>query len=332
MHWSQALELDTETRMLPFFRRQWFLLSLVGVFALGFCFPQRFAAFANAKTLRNCIVATVLFIMALPLDTKSVALSIWRPWPALLASLVNMCLLPLVAWILSRALVGDMRVGLLVAASVPCTLASAAVWTRRAGGDDTVALLVTAATNITCFLTTPFLLYATTGSEMSAQHQADLARMPIRLALLVVLPMALGQLVRQQRRIGEWSTRQKPLLSTVAQAGILSMVLSGATVCGLKLSETNWLSLAGFPLMCGLALALHVFVLFSGMKLASLAGFSRPQQIAVGIAGSQKTLMVGLDIAISYFGGLAILPMVVYHFIQLFADTVIADRLRSRNV
>ena len=41
--------------------------------------------------------------------------------------------------------------------------------------------------------------------------------------------------------------------------------------------------------------------------------------------------MVGLDIAISYFGGLAILPMVAYHFIQLMADTVIADKLRSRN-
>ena len=67
----------------------------------------------------------------------------------------------------------------------------------------------------------------------------------------------------------------------------------------------------------------------SGSDLSASFGFSRAQQIAVGIAGSQKTLMVGLDIAITYVGGLAILPMVVYHVAQLLADTVIADRLRS---
>ena len=79
------------------------------------------------------------------------------------------------------------------------------------------------------------------------------------------------------------------------------------------------------------ALVLHLAMFYVGLRSAGICGFTRPQQIAVGIAGSQKTLMVGLDIAISYFGGLAILPMVVYHFIQLTTDTLIADRLRSGN-
>jgi len=318
--------------MLLFLKRQWFLLSMVVVFVWGFCFPDQFAVFASARTLRNGIVASVLFIMALPLDAKSIGRSIRRPWPALLASIVNMVLLPLVAWVFSRLLTGDMRIGLLVAASVPCTLASAAVWTRRAGGDDTVAILVTVMTNTTCFLTMPLLLYVTTGSEISAAQQAQLARMPIRLAALVVLPMALAQLLRRLSGIGEWASRNKVVLNTAAQAGTLSMVLSGATICGLKLAGTNWLTLAGLPATCVLALALHVVVLLSGWWLAKVVGFQYPQQIAVGFAGSQKTLMVGLDTAIYYFGGLAILPMVIYHFIQLVTDTVIADKLRSGKV
>lgn len=317
--------------MVEFLKRQWFLASLLIVFTLGFAFPKAFEPFAQAKMLRNAIVAVVLFIMALPLDTKSVGDSIRKPWPALLASIVNMVLLPLVAWCMAQILAGDMKTGMLVTAAVPCTLASAAVWTRRAGGDDTISILVTAITNITCFLTVPFWLYVTTGSEMSAGDQAALMRMPLRLGFLVVLPMGLAQLLRQNRKIGEWATQQKPLLSKFAQVGILSMVLAGATFCGLKLIETNWSELTGFPLMCVVALALHLLVFYVGFQLAKLVGFSRPQQIAVGIGGSQKTLMVGLDIAISYFGGLAILPMVVYHFIQLMADTVIADKLRSRN-
>ena len=47
---------------------------------------------------------------------------------------------------------------MIVAATAPCTLASAAVWTRRAGGNDAVAILVTFITNATCFLVTPFWL------------------------------------------------------------------------------------------------------------------------------------------------------------------------------
>ena len=317
--------------MISILQRQWFLASLFLIFILGLCFPEFFEPFANAKTLRNMIVATVLFLMALPLNTQSVGDSIRRPWPALLGSVMNMVLLPLFAWLAVQLLTGDMKTGLLVTAAVPCTLASAAVWTRRAGGDDTVSILVTAITNITCFLTVPFWLYVTTGSEMSAEDQARLAQMPLRLGLLVVLPMAIAQLLRQQKQIGDWATQDKPLLGKFAQVGILSMVLAGATFCGLKIDQTAGADFAGFPLMCLLALLLHLIVLALGMRVATWFGFTRPQQIAVGIAGSQKTLMVGLDIAISYFGGLAILPMVVYHFIQLMADTVIADWLQFRN-
>jgi predicted Na+-dependent transporter len=39
--------------------------------------------------------------------------------------------------------------------------------------------------------------------------------------------------------------------------------------------------------------------------------------------------MIGLDVALG-FGGLAVLPMVAYHAVQLVVDTVLADWLRGR--
>ena len=318
--------------MIGFLKRQWFLLTLTSIFVLGLTFPSHFQSFAESKWLRNLIVASVLFVMALPLETRSIANSIRRPWPAILATAVNALLLPLITWGMVQVLSGDMKTGMLVTAAVPCTLASAAVWTRRAGGDDTVAILVTAFTNLGCFLTVPFWLYLTTGSEMSAADRTELMWMPLRLGVLVVLPMALAQSLRCCRPIGRWATEHKGLLGKFAQVGILSMVLAGATYCGLKLNETGgWANLSGVPAMCGVAAAIHLLVFFAGYRLGRAFGFDRPQYIAVGIAGSQKTLMVGLDIAISYFGGLAMLPLVAYHFIQLTTDTVIADRLRSGN-
>jgi sodium/bile acid cotransporter 7 len=63
------------------------------------------------------------------------------------------------------------------------------------------------------------------------------------------------------------------------------------------------------------------------MVAAAYLGFSREDRIAVGIAGSQKTLMVGLQMGLEI--KLSILPIVVYHVGQLLLDTIIADRLRA---
>ena len=49
--------------------------------------------------------------------------------------------------------------------------------------------------------------------------------------------------------------------------------------------------------------------------------------IAVGISGSQKTLMVGLQVCLDL--GITILPMVAFHVAQLLVDTLIADRMRQ---
>jgi len=70
--------------------------------------------------------------------------------------------------------------------------------------------------------------------------------------------------------------------------------------------------------------AAHLAVLWAGVLAARWAGRGRDAQIAVGIAGSQKTLMVGLQTAIDC--GVSVIPMIVYHVAQLVWDTLIAQR------
>jgi sodium/bile acid cotransporter 7 len=220
---------------------------------------------------------------------------------------------------------------LLVISAAPATLASAAVWTRRAGGDETVAMMVTVFTNAACFLVTPFWLVTMTGDEVTV----DLRGMVGKLALLVVLPMIAGQLLRQQKDVGQWAAARKRVLSALAQWGILTMVLIGATQSAVRLSELSWgETIAGGDIAGGdfvwlivVVLTLHLCVLAAGWWLAGAFGIRRPARIAVAIAGSQKTLMVGLHVATTYFGGLTVLPSVVYHVGQLAIDTLVADYL-----
>jgi len=109
------------------------------------------------------------------------------------------------------------------------------------------------------------------------------------------------------------------------------MVLIGAVRSGqqIQTAKANVMPpVAAFVGMIAVVIALHLGVLFLGRPIARLLRINREDQIAVAISGSQKTLMVGLSIAITYFGGLAILPMVTYHIAQLFLDTLVADRWR----
>lgn len=64
--------------------------------------------------------------------------------------------------------------------------------------------------------------------------------------------------------------------------------------------------------------------------MAKKLGLRRPQQTAVAIAGSQKTLMVGLQLAIDC--SVSTVPMVAYHLSQLLIDTVFASKVAGSAV
>jgi len=313
--------------MQRFLVQRWFLILLVLALVTGIFFASELESLSDLKLLRHCLVAAVLFVMALPLEADAMVRSMRHPGPPLLASLVNLGLLPLFAWAVSLLLRGEMAGGLLVATTTPCTLASASVWTRRAGGNDAVAILVTVITNSLCFLITPLWLVAMTGQTVDSP-ELSAGRMSLKLGLLVVLPMAAAQLLRLHRPLAQWSTGRKVTLSVMAQCGILCMVFIGAIRTGLSIQLGTEHALLAWNVMTMLAavLVVHVSMLGAGVLLARWCGFSWPDQIAVGFAGSQKTLMVGLLVAISL--QVTILPMVAYHVSQLFVDTLIADRFR----
>jgi sodium/bile acid cotransporter 7 len=278
------------------------------------------------------VVALVMFLMALPMETSAMWQAVRRPGPAWLATAINAGLAPPLGWLVSRLLPDELAIGVIAAAVVPCTLAAATVWTRRAGGNDAVAILVTMMTNLACFLVIPFWLRLLTVSEAGASAAVDFGELMLKLALLVALPLVAAQVLRQWRPLGALASRNKLPLSVFAQFGILSYVFIGAIGCGRELraaASGQVLSSGNIALMIILVAAFHVALLATGLGAARMIGMARPNAIAVGIAGSQKTIIVGLHIA-GLFGPLAILPMVAYHAAQLILDTLIADRLRER--
>lgn len=311
--------------MLQAILRQWFFVFLLAGLVVGFGFPGLIRPIAEITLLRSLITATVLFLMGLTLNAESVARSIRNPTAVLTAIAVSTFVVPLLAlpslWILSA----DMAGGLIVTTLVPCTLASAAVWTRKGGGDDAVAMVVSVVTNVACFLVAPLGLWLTLGqvTEISAREQV------VSLAIWVVLPLLVGQIVRRSV-LPAWAAKNQARLSSVAQCGILVMVAFGSVASADRLAQReDGAGIVGELAGVGtLAVLVHCGALVIGIAAARRLGAAPPQQIAVGIAGSQKTLMVGLQIALDC--GVSVLPMIIYHVGQLVIDTFVVQHWAKR--
>jgi sodium/bile acid cotransporter 7 len=313
--------------MLASLTKQWFLIALAVCFTVGYAGAEYLQPLMDVPFLRSGIVFTVMWMMGVTLQAHTVRRSFTRPLPSLLAISVNVLAVPLLClptmWLLNVDLFG----GLFVASIVPCTLASASVWTRKADGDDSIAMMTTVVTNLACVAVVPLGILLV----LSQQTEIDVAEQVRKLGLVVVTPLVLAQLMR---RFGfsSWADRHKPRLSAIGQVGILSMVVFGAIASAHVIDgseqqaarQTAGSGAGSIVALVLLAATIHTTALGIGVGIARMLGLDRARQIAIGIAGSQKTLMVGLQIAIDC--GVSVIPMLVYHLSQLVIDTLIAER------
>ena len=313
---------------MAFLVRQWFLVALGITMLVGYFAGEQLEFLARSPALKWTIVSLTLFLMSWPVELSSFQQTLKKPKAAALGCLINMLVLPLMGWAIVPWLGPMFGPGLAVAVAAPATLASAAVWTRRAGGDDSVAILITIVTNGLCFLTMPFWIYWLTGTSVESSLLWSTVQ---NLFLFVVIPIGVAQWVRfLNKRLAAWATNQKKRLSVLAQVGILFMILLGAIGTRLKLvNEDTAFDGLQFGFMVAAVIVLHLTAFALGLWLAAKLGISTRQRIAVGIGGSQKTLMIGLTAAVSL--GLSMIPIVVFQVFQLTVDAMIADWYRARH-
>lgn len=276
------------------------------------------------------ITSAVVFLMAFSLDSGRLGAAFRSPGPALLGFCMNYGLVPLLAWaLMPLQLTADFRYGLMIAASVPCTLAAASVMTRQAKGNDAVSLLVTLSSNMLCFLLTPLWLYVTTAASVKLDPRVLMQE----LLLFVLIPTTVGQLLRQPLRIRAFVDRHKAAFSIAAQVLIELTVLTAALRAGKTLHESSQAITTESVLVVWIScMAVHLTGLACGLYAARGLGFSPAECAPVAFAGSQKTLPIGLYIASdpTLFGEaypFALFPMLLFHASQLFLDTIVAGKL-----
>jgi solute carrier family 10 (sodium/bile acid cotransporter), member 7 len=227
----------------------------------------------------------------------------------------------LVPWLLNL----DLYNGLLFLCLVPSTVQSSIAFTSIARGNVSAALVSASVSNIVGVVLTPLLVVLLMDTSGAARMDATAIR---DIVLQLLLPFVLGQLLRPW--IAGWIARHSVLTKVVDRGSILLVVY---TAFSMGVAEHIWRSVDPWQLVAVAVVdtALLLAVLTFTRLIGHLAGLDRGDGIVLLFCGSKKSLASGLPMALVFFPaatvGVIMLPLMIFHQIQLMVCSVIASQM-----
>ena len=303
-----------------------FLLLLVGMVALASVAPVQGEAAIWLGHVANAAIFLLFFLHGARLPHAAVreGLMKWRLHLAVLSA--TYLLFPLLGLGFTHSgLAGaPLATGILFLTLVPSTVQSSIAFTAMARGDVAAAVVSAAFSNIAGLFLTPLLvtlLLSGGGVAMSGEAVGTIL-------VQLLLPFVLGHLLHA--RLGGFLQRNRQLTMLVDRGSILLVVyaaFSHAVVMHLW-DELSAADLAWLFALCLLLLGIVLAVTWFGGKAL---GLPREDRIVLLFCGSKKSLASGVPMAGVLFApaavGLAILPLMLFHQIQLIACALIARKL-----
>lgn len=307
-----------------------FIMTLIGTVALAALFPVSGGAAHVASGASTGAVALLFFLYGARLSTREAldGLRHWRLHVTVLAC--TFVLFPLLG-LAARALVPvvltpDLFHGLLFLCLVPSTIQSSIAFTSIARGNVPAAICAGSFSSLAGIFVTPLLAALLLGGSAGGVSADSV----LKIALQLLVPFASGQLLR--RWVGGFLTRHKKVLGLVDRGSILLVVYTAFSE-GMVRGIWHQVSPARLGALLGVEAVLLAAMLALSWYGAKRLGFGRGDRIAIQFAGSKKSLAAGLPMASVLFGAqaaLAVLPLMLFHQMQLMVCAVLARR-RARD-
>ena len=219
----------------------------------------------------------------------------------------------------------ELKLGVFYLCALPSTVSSSVAMTAAARGNVAGAVFnATLSSLIGTFLTPMWVAVVLTTSG----HTVPLGPVMLDLLRWLALPLAVGQGLHPW--LGAWAARHKAGIGLVDRGAILLLVYT--SFCDSFTRGVWWGHGAGqVGLVAFVCVALFALVLGLTSAAARALGFSREDRLAVIFCGSKKTLASGVPMAKLIFGahpglGLILLPIMIYHPLQLMVGGVLARR------
>ena len=317
--------------MTIFFKRYWFLMALMAVFALTLADRSNTIA-ALGRWLKERhgpdIVVILIFIASGALIDIGQAKAGLRDVIGTTAALgVIFIGAPLTAAVFAQLpLQTGVLIGVFLVAVMPTTLSSGVVMTGAAGGNTAHALFITIVANTLAVFIVPVtlsLLLSLVGGSTTVM--IDRWHIMSKLFSAVLLPLSTGMVVKNYA--GSLCTRIAPALQIFNQCLILTIVWMG-------ISQTRQAIIDGGQLIGEivlLAFFFHGVLLMVALGMARLLHIGKGRRESLIFMGAQKTLPLSIMLQVALFPqyGQALVFCVIHHIVHLMMDGYLVGRLRG---
>jgi len=324
-------------RLLGRFGLDWFILSLIGMIILASQFPGPGIAEGpfSISSLANLGISFIFFFYGLKLNRKKLVagLSNWRLH--ILVQTGTFILFPVLLLLLRPWLDhGNTQVlwlGSFFLAALPSTVSSSVVMVSIANGNIPAAIFNASISSLMGIFITPAWMAVVTGGQ---QNHLDMSDVVVKLLLQILLPVVAGLLLNPTR-LGQIAEKYNKQLKYFDQIVILSIVYTAFSDSFDKHMFSN-LGIGELFILGACVLALFFLVYFITNNIARLLHFNREDRITATFCGSKKSLIHGTVMAKVIFMnspliGILLLPVMLYHALQLISVSVIAQGMARRH-
>lgn len=216
----------------------------------------------------------------------------------------------------------DLYMGILFLTLVPSTVQSSVAFTSIAKGNIAGSIVAASLSNLAGVFFTPLLvmLLMTSGGRAGVDLQVF-----VDISIQLLLPFILGQVAR--RWVKGFAANKA---TKIVDRGSIAMVVYSAFSAGMVAGVWSTISVWEIAFLIVFSIVLVVAMLWLSMFIATRFGFNRGDSIAIQFCGTKKSLATGLPMAAVIFGGanvgLLILPLMIFHQIQLMICAWLAAR------
>ena len=247
-------------------------------------------------------------------------------------TLIQLCLVPFIAYIFIRAcgLSGGVAVGVALIAAIPGGTTSN-IFTYFAKGNIPLSISITAITTLACLITTPLVLVLLITQYLPSDFSMPTGQIVMEIALTLLLPLALGMLVlrlfpKLAPAISTWSIRLSLL-------GILAIVVGSTSAGRLNLDAFGTDNVL-------LVVAFIVVISLVGWLASSALRLGLKDRTAIEMEVIVRNVNLGVLIKASMFpatatgsgsiGDMVLFTVLLYGALQLIAAAIlIFSRRRS---
>lgn len=311
-----------------------FTLLLVAMVVLASFLPVSGSAAHFFNVITTIAIAILFFLHGAKLSREAIVQGIMHWKFHVLVFAFTFALFPILGLLAKPVLLPmlgqELYWGFLFMCFLPSTVQSSIAFTSVAKGNVASAVCSASFSNIIGMFITPVLVSVFILGK--SEHEFDPTSSIIQITLLLLLPFVLGQLFRPL--VYPHMIKVPRLVKSFDQGSILMVVygaFSSAVVAGLW-NEVSWQTLLLLVLACSVFLTVIMLLAY---YLPKVFGFNRKDQIAIFFCSSKKTLASGVPMAqILFIGqplGMIVLPIMIFHQIQLMVCGIIANRWSKQN-